>query len=101
MRRVSGLNCYIVSYDIMDRKRLYRVHTAMKGFGEAVHYSVFRCDLTLKGRVEMVAALTELINPDEDRIMIIDMGPTEGGVEGRIEFLGVHHEDKEEKFIIV
>jgi CRISPR-associated protein Cas2 len=98
---ISGLNCYIVSYDIMDRKRLYRVHTAMKGFGEPVHYSVFRCDLTPKGRVEMVAALTDLIKADEDRIMIIDMGPAEGEVEGKIEFLGVHREDKDEKFIIV
>jgi len=98
---MSGLNCYVVSYDIMDRKRLCGVHKAMKGFGQPVHYSVFRCDLAPKGRVEMVAALTELIKIDEDRIMIIDMGPTEGGVEGRIEFLGVHHEDKEGKFIIV
>ena len=55
---MSGLNCYVVSYDIMDRKRLCRVHTAMKGFGQPVHYSVFRCDLTAKGRVEMVAVLT-------------------------------------------
>jgi CRISPR-associated protein Cas2 len=98
---MSGLNCYVVSYDIMDRKRLSRVHTAMKGFGQPVHYSVFRCDLTLKGRVEMVAILSELIKVDEDRIMIIDMGPTEGGADDRIEFLGVHHEDKDEKFIIV
>ena len=98
---MSGLDCYIVSYDIMDRKRLCRVHRAMKGFGEPVHYSVFRCDLTPRGRAEMVAALTELIDLDEDRIMIIDMGSTEGGIERRIEFLGVHHTDKEEKFIIV
>jgi CRISPR-associated protein Cas2 len=98
---MSGLNCYIVSYDIMDRKRLCRVHREMKGFGEPVHYSVFRCNLTPKGRVEMVAALTELIDLDEDRIMIIDMGSTEGDIERRIEFLGVHHKDKEEKFIIV
>ncbi len=98
---MSGLNCYVVSYDIMDRKRLCKVHKAMLGFGQPVHYSVFRCDLIPKGRVEMVAVLTELIKIDEDRIMIIDMGPTEGGVDGRIEFLGVHHEDKEEKFIIV
>lgn len=98
---MGGLNCYIVSYDIMDRKRLCRVHRAMKGFGEPVHYSVFRCDLTPRGRAEMVAALTELIDLDEDRIMIIDMGSTEGDIERRIEFFGVHREDKEEKFIIV
>jgi len=100
---LSGLNCYVVSYDIMEPKRLCRVHRAMKGFGEPVHYSVFRCDLTPKGRVEMVAALTDLIQQDEDRIMIIDLGPVDGRVEERIEFLGMHPEQKEEerKVIIV
>ena len=98
---MSGLNCYVVSYDIMDQKRLCKVHRAMKGFGDPVHYSVFRCELTPKGRVEMVAALTELINPDEDRIMIIDLGPKDGKVEERIEFLGVHQQEMERKFIIV
>ena len=98
---MSGLNCYVVSYDVMDQKRLYRVHRAMKGFGEPVHYSVFRCDLTPKGRVEMVASLTELINADEDRVMIIDLGPKDGKVEERIDFLGVHTEEMERKFIIV
>ena len=98
---MSGLNSYVVSYDIMEQKRLCRVHRCMKGFGEPVHYSVFRCDLTPKGRVEMVAALTELIKEDEDRIMIIDLGPKDGRVEERIEFLGVRPDEKEQKFIIV
>jgi CRISPR-associated protein Cas2 len=85
----------------MDPKRLYRVHKTMKGFGDPVHYSVFRCDLTAKGKVEMVAALTELINSDEDRVMIIDLGPKDGKVEERIEFMGIHQAEMERKFIIV
>jgi CRISPR-associated protein Cas2 len=97
---MSGLNCYVVSYDIREQKRLSRVHRAMKGFGEPVHYSVFRCILTPKGRVEMVSVLTDLIKPDEDRIMIIDLGPNEGRVEERIEFLGVHDIKEERKIII-
>lgn len=100
---MSGLNCYVVSYDIREPKRLCRVHRAMKGFGEPVHYSVFRCHLTPKGRVEMVSALTEIINLDEDRVMIIDMGPVDGRVQDRIEFLGAHpsENETERKFIIV
>jgi hypothetical protein len=39
----------------------YRVHKTMKGFGDPIHYSVFRCLLTAKGKVELVAALTEII----------------------------------------
>jgi len=85
----------------MDQKRLCRVHRCMKGFGEPVHYSVFRCDLTPKGRVEMVAALTELIKEDEDRVMIIDLGPKDGRVEERIEFMGLRPDENEQKFIIV
>lgn len=87
---MSGRNCYVVSYDIMDQKRLHKVHRTMKGFGEAIHYSVFRCDLTDKGRVELVAKLTELIKHDQDRIMIIDLGPSDGRIPQRIEFLGIH-----------
>jgi len=98
---MSGLNCYVASYDIMDHKRLYRVHKTMKGFGEPIHYSVFRCNLTPKGKVEMIAALTELIKHDEDRVMIVDLGPLEGKVEDRIEFLGVHPDETERKAIIV
>ena len=100
---MAGLYCYIVSYDIREPKRLCRVHRAMKGFGEPVHYSVFRCDLTHLGRVEMVSALIDLINEDEDRVMIIDMGPVDGRVAERIEFLGQHPEEKgqEGKIIIV
>ncbi len=99
---MSGLYCYIVSYDIRNQKRLCRVHRAMKGFGEPVHYSVFRCDLTRLGRVEMASALMDLIDEKEDRIMIIDMGPVDGRVGERIEFLGVHPEEngREEKVII-
>lgn len=82
-----------MSYDIRDQKRLYQVHRAMLGFGEPVHYSVFRCDLTRLGRVEMASALMDLIDEKEDRIMIIDMGPVDGRVGERIEFLGVHPEE--------
>lgn len=98
---MSGLNVYIVSYDICDPKRLYRVHKTMKGFGDPVHYSVFRCDLSPKGRVELVAALTEIVNHDEDRIMIIDLGPLEGQVDKRIEFIGIHPPKNDHTAIIV
>jgi len=71
-------------------------------FGEPVHYSVFRCDLTRLGRAEMASALIDLIDEGEDGIMIIDLGPADGSVGERIEFLGVHPEQngREEKVII-
>ena len=98
---MRGLNSYVVSYDIMDPKRLQKVHKTMKGFGEPIHYSVFRCNLTAKGRVEMLIALSELIKHDKDRVMIIDLGPMDGKVSERIEFLGVHTKEPRRGAIIV
>jgi len=86
---LAGQHYYIVSYDVMDVKRLRRVHERMMGFGDPIHYSVFGCRLTGRGRVELKAALLEIMDPDKDRIMIIDMGLSEGWMEERIEFLGV------------
>jgi len=85
----------------MDPKRLHHVHKTMKGFGDPIHYSVFRCNLTDKGKVELVAALTEIIKHNEDRIMIVDLGPLDGRVEERIEFLGVHPSQMEGEAVVV
>ncbi|MDD1751149.1 MAG: CRISPR-associated endonuclease Cas2 [Methanothrix sp.] len=95
------LKCYVVSYDIMDPKRLHHVHKTMKGFGDPIHYSVFRRNLTDRGKIELVAALTEIIKHDDDRIMIVDLGPLDGRVEERIEFLGVHPSRTESKAVVV
>mgnify|MGYP001224349992 FL=1 len=73
----------------MEPKRLASVHKVMIGYGQPLHYSVFRCDLNSKGMDAMVADLDGIINHREDRIMIIDMGPAQGRVEDRIRFLGI------------
>ncbi len=94
------LNFILVSYDICDKKRLRKVHETMKGYGEGVHYSVFRCCLDRKGVCEMIADLDELIHHEEDRIMIIDLGP-EDTAEKRLTYLGNAPKDKERDAIIV
>ena len=62
--------------------------------------SWFRISLD-RGRVELIAALTGLIKHDQDRIMIIDLGPADGGADDRIEFIGVRAEDSSPKAVIV
>jgi CRISPR-associated protein Cas2 len=49
----------------------------MQGFGEHLQLSVFQCDLTAIDRIEMQAALEAIINRDEDKVLIIDLGPTD------------------------
>lgn len=94
-------NCYLVSYDIRDAKRLRRVHNVMQSFGRRIHYSVFLCDLYPKGRMELISVLTEIIKHDEDRVMIVDLGPSDGRAERVITFLGVHEATEPRDAIIV
>jgi CRISPR-associated endonuclease Cas2 len=47
---------YLVTYDISDDTRLRQVFKTMKGFGDHVQYSVFRCSLTKTEMTEMMAA---------------------------------------------
>lgn len=81
-------NRFIVAYDISDAKRLRRVFKKMNGFGEPLQYSVFACDLSRKERVLLEEALTEIINLQEDRVLIIDTGPCRGRAGGALKTLG-------------
>ena len=71
-------NRYLVAYDVSDAARLRRTHSKLKGFGDPLQYSVFTCDLSRKELAIMKAALSEIIDQREDRIVIIDMGPVSG-----------------------
>lgn len=79
---------YIVCYDVSDPKRLREVFRAMKGFGQPLQYSVFQCDLTLQARVQLMASLGELINHEQDRVIILDLGPVDGRARECVEILG-------------
>jgi len=68
----------IVTYDISDAKRLRKVFKAMKGFGQHLQLSVFRCDLTDMERFEMIGVLRGLIHHEEDQIIVVDLGPSDG-----------------------
>lgn len=71
-------NVYVVCYDICNDRRLRRVYKVMRGFGEHIQLSVFRCELSARERVEMVAALTLIVNHDEDQVLLVDVGPADG-----------------------
>lgn len=80
--------CYIVAYDISDPKRLRRVHRTMRGYGDSLQYSVFRCILSPSERVLLLEALTPILNHREDQVMLINLGPASGRAHVSIETLG-------------
>jgi CRISPR-associated protein Cas2 len=60
---------FIVSYDISDPKRLRAVFKTMKGWGDHLQLSVFRCDLNPRELVELRSELASII---------VDVGPADG-----------------------
>ncbi|MEZ4322856.1 MAG: CRISPR-associated endonuclease Cas2 [Myxococcota bacterium] len=68
---------YIVCYDICGDdapRRLRQVYKTMRGYGEHVQYSVFRCVLTELQLAELEDRLTRWINHRTDQILIVPLG---------------------------
>ena len=79
---------YLVTYDIGDAKRLRQAFRAMHGFGNAVQYSVFLCDLSMVERQLMKEKLASLLNLREDRALIVDLGDSSRTGDGAFDVLG-------------
>ncbi|NIQ05524.1 MAG: CRISPR-associated endonuclease Cas2 [Candidatus Korarchaeota archaeon] len=98
---MGRLNLYLVCYDISDPDRLRKVHTIMKGFGHSLQYSVFTCHLSKQGKTELIASLDKTINHQEDRIMIVNLGPVNDNTQERFTFLGCRPSKRDRKAVII
>ena len=68
-------NVFLVSYDVCDAKRLRQTYKKMCGFGTSLQYSVFRCELNPLQLHALKEQLWNILNLDEDRVMVVDLGP--------------------------
>ena len=81
-------NVFLVCYDVADAKRLRRTYKKMRGFGTPVQYSVFRCELSPTEKQILRESLWEIMNWEDDRVMVIDLGPAGARGDDCIEFWG-------------
>ena len=79
---------YLVCYDISDDKRLRQVFKTMRGWGDHIQFSIFECQLTSKDLVRLRAELSAIIHHDEDQVLFVLLGPSEGRGERVITALG-------------
>ncbi len=79
---------YVVTYDIRDDRRLRAVFRLMQGYGDHLQYSVFRCELSDRERVELVSKLTDRIKADEDQVLLFPLGPAGGQREVSVQAVG-------------
>ena len=94
-------NVFLVCYDVCNDKRLKRVYKAMRGYGDHLQLSVFRCELSDRERAEMIAELSPLIAHDQDQVLIIDIGPADGRAGLVFESLGKPYVAPERHAIVV
>lgn len=85
---------FIVAYDISNPKRLRKVFRTLRGYGDHLQLSVFRCDLTASQRIQLVAKLQKTIDHTEDQVMFVDLGSSEGRAHS-IDYLGRPGESSE------
>lgn len=61
---------YVISYDVVDDKRRYRVSKILENKGTRVQKSVFECYLTSKELIKITKDLMKKINPKTDSVRI-------------------------------
>ncbi|RLS53118.1 MAG: CRISPR-associated endonuclease Cas2 [Planctomycetota bacterium] len=79
---------FIIAYDISDPKRYRQLYKSMKGAGDSLQYSVFRCELSAVELQELKMKVWPVLNLEEDRVMIVNLGLVEGRGDECIEFWG-------------
>jgi CRISPR-associated protein Cas2 len=72
---VTECRLWLVSYDISDRRRWRRVFKLMRRSGEHVQLPVFPCRLTPARMARLRARLAGLIDPNVDRLLVVELGP--------------------------
>lgn len=92
---------FVISYDVCCPKRLRKVYRLMRGWGDHIQLSVFRCELSPRELVELRARLMLLIHATEDQVLFVDVGPVEGRGTTSIRAIGKVYTPPERRAIVV
>lgn len=92
---------YLVTYDIREPKRLRRVLRVVRGFGQHLQYSVFRCELSAANRARLVARLADVIDHRADQVLLFDLGPADGYRAELVESLGQAYVQDDGEAVVV
>ena len=92
---------YIVAYDITDDKRWRKVFRLMRGYGDHLQYSVFRCELSDRERIELMEKLTDVVKHDVDQVLFFSLGPVGGQREQLVYTVGLAYKPPDHGAVIV
>ena len=87
---MSGrLTVWVITYDITDDARLRKVYKLMRGYGDHLQYSVFRCVLSDLQLATLKAKMLEIIEGATDQVLFIPLGSADAERTWRHWTLGV------------
>lgn len=66
---------FLAAYDIADSKRLHKFLKLLRSYASGGQKSVFECWLSASERKQLLQAAQQLMNPEEDRFMVLNMDP--------------------------
>lgn len=66
----EDVSWYLVCYDIRDPKRWRKSFKLLKGYGESIQFSIFRCRLNRR-QMEKLRWELERILAEEDRLTLV------------------------------
>ena len=87
MARIPSV--YMVCYDIADPARLRLVHRIMRGYGDAIQKSVFRCELSDRQCALMKGRLIDAVKHSEDQVLILRTGTVVSDRSWQVETIGL------------
>jgi CRISPR-associated protein Cas2 len=79
---------YLVCYDIGDEKRLAKVYQIVKGYGQRVQFSVYRCVMSNVQRAELADRLVDIVKPTEDQVLFVLLGAVDSKTAWRVTAIG-------------
>lgn len=92
---------FVISYDVSCPKRLRKVYRLMRGWGDHIQLSVFRCELSPRELVDLRTRLAAIIHGSEDQVLFVDVGPVEGRGGTSIRAIGKVYTSPERRAIVV
>ena len=91
---------YIVSYDITEPRRWRKVFKLMNGHGDRLQYSVFRCALSDRERIELIEKLSRAVKHTEDQVLFFPLGPVGGVDDQRVYAVGLAYQQLRQGAVI-
>lgn len=68
---------WLVTYDVADDRRRTRIYNLMRGYGDHIQFSVFRCVLSDRQLAELRARLEPEVHAHEDQVLLVPLGSPE------------------------